>query len=182
MDKKKILLVEDEADLRMLITENLESYGYEIYPAGDGEEGLRLIRELKPDLIITDVLMPKMNGNEFVKKVRELDIGKEIPFIVLTVRKLMKDYFEAINIEEFISKPFETKELVMKIEKVFDKIGEQDQAKGKIAEKKTTPRQKPKKSAGEEHLYCNRCNKRVSSNIRQCPECGSQEFRVSHEY
>ena len=92
MDKKKILLVEDEADLRMLITENLESYGYEIYPAGDGEEGLRLIRELKPDLIITDVLMPKMNGNEFVKKVRELDIGKEIPFIVLTVRKLMKDY------------------------------------------------------------------------------------------
>lgn len=133
MDKKKILLVEDEADLRMLVAENLESYGDEVYQAEDGEEGIRRVLELKPDLIITDVLMPKMNGNEFVKKVRELDIGKEIPFIVSTVRKLMKDYFEAINIEEFLSKTFETKELARKIEGIFNKQEEQGQAKGKIA-------------------------------------------------
>ena len=89
---------------------------------------------------------------------------------------------EAINIEEFLSKPFETKELAAKIEKVFNKREEQGQAKGRIAGKKATPQQKPKKSAGEEHLYCNRCNKHVSRNMRQCPECGSQEFRISYEY
>jgi DNA-binding response OmpR family regulator len=186
MDKKKILLVEDEADLRMFVAQNLESHGYEVYQAEDGEEGIKYVLDIKPDLIITDVLMPKMNGNEFVKKVRKLDIGKEIPFIVLTVRKLMKDYFEAINIEEFISKPFETKELVRKIEKIFNKKEGQEQADGKIVIEETEPQQpqqKPEQPDEEEtHRYCNECNKRVPPGVTQCPHCGWKEFRDGKEY
>ena len=178
MGKKKILLVEDEDDLRMLMAENLESYGYEVYQAEDGEEGLKQLLTLRPDLIISDVLMPRMNGNQFLKEVRELEVGKEIPFIVLTIRKLMKDYFESIDIEEFISKPFDIKELVVKIEQVFKRQEDREWARIKSGE---SPQKKPQQSAGDQKRYCNVCNKHVPSIMTQCQHCGGTNFRISYE-
>ena len=70
MEKKKILIVEDEASLHESLGEFLSAEGFEVLNAYDGEEGLLKTNEIKPDLIILDLKMPKMNGIEFLKKIR----------------------------------------------------------------------------------------------------------------
>lgn len=120
MDKKKILVVEDEKDLRVLIALVLESRGYEVTQAEDGEEGFLLAGQIKPDVIISDVVMPKKDGSQFLKELRKTDFGKHIPFIVLTARVKMRDYFEVMEAEDFIEKPFQAEELIVRIERILN--------------------------------------------------------------
>lgn len=119
MEKKKILIVEDEPEMRMMLTLELETCGYEVFQAADGVEGFEVARKVKPDLIISDVLMPKMDGNELFKKIRAAEFGRDIPFIVLTVRGKMKDYFETVAVDDFLAKPFNAEELLAHIEIVL---------------------------------------------------------------
>ncbi|HOW35175.1 MAG TPA: response regulator [Candidatus Omnitrophota bacterium] len=119
MGRKKILVVEDENDLRQLIAEKLEAAGYDVYTVADGEQGLTFAREIKPDCILSDVVMPRMDGNKMIKALRESDFGRHIPVIVLTARTKMRDYFEMVEVAGFIDKPFKTEELVAKIEQVL---------------------------------------------------------------
>jgi len=119
VDKKKILLVEDETDLRILVAQNLQEAGYEVYQAADGNEGFRLAKEMAPDIIISDVVMPKKDGNQLLKELRKSDFGRHIPFIILTAHVKMKDYFDIVAVDDFIQKPFKTEELIARIEKVF---------------------------------------------------------------
>lgn len=119
MRKKRILLVEDEDELRTVLTLGLEEAGYEVLQAGDGEEGFRLAQEKKPDLILSDIMMPKMDGNQLLKKLRASDFGKDVPFIVLTARGKMKEYFELMDVDDFMIKPFEAEALLMRIEKAL---------------------------------------------------------------
>ena len=115
MEKKKILIVEDEPEMRKLLVLELETSGYEVFQAEDGEAGFKVAEELKPDLIISDVLMPKMNGNELLKKLRTSDFGKNVPFVVLTARGKMRDYFEIVHVTAFLEKPFGAEELLATI-------------------------------------------------------------------
>lgn len=90
MIAKKILIVDDEEPLRKILKERLEKENFVIYDAKDGEEGLKTAIEKKPDLILLDVLMPKMNGFEMTKKLREHEqstgilANNQIPIIFLT--------------------------------------------------------------------------------------------------
>lgn len=86
MSKKlnKILIVEDEQFLLEVLSDTLVAEGYQVFPAKDGVEGLKLASRVKPDLILLDVVMPKMNGLTMLKKVRACVWGKKIPVIVLT--------------------------------------------------------------------------------------------------
>jgi len=82
---KKVLVVEDEPSTRKAIVEKLERSGFEIIEAKDGEEGLKVALETRPDLILLDILMPRMDGMVMMDKVRnEGDWGKSVPIIVLT--------------------------------------------------------------------------------------------------
>jgi len=119
MIKGKILVVEDEADLRELIFEKLTEIGFQVYAACDGEEGLKKAQEIRPDIIISDVVMPEKDGNQFYKELRLTDFGKKIPFIILTARGKMKDYFEMMEVNGFIEKPFKMVELMAEIERVL---------------------------------------------------------------
>jgi len=119
MDKKKILIVEDEEDLRFLIAEGLKKIGYVVYQAGNGDEGLKVAAEMRPDLIISDIVMPKKDGNQFLKELRQKDFGKKIPFIVLSVHVKMRDYFEILGVAAFVDKPFVMEDLASVIEKVL---------------------------------------------------------------
>ena len=73
MPQKKILIVEDEEDLRKLVAEQLKMAGYEVHQAGDGEEGFATARDVKPDLILSDVIMPKKDGNQFYKELKKTE-------------------------------------------------------------------------------------------------------------
>ncbi len=170
MSKRKILIVEDEADLRSLLVEALFDGDYEIYQAGDGAEALDKAREVRPDLIITDVLMPKLRGDELVQQVKtDLSLGP-VRFIVLTARKLMREYFEAMEIDDFIAKPVSGQELRDRVRAVFDKMPSSRSAASGRASAVVAPASDPSAPAAKR---CIRCGEDVQPGEIRCPSCGS---------
>lgn len=92
MNKIKVLLVEDETSLAMILSDTLEAQGFEMRVAHDGEEGLRMFSEQKPDVLVADVMMPKMDGFEMVRRIRKND--KCTPVLFLTARSAVNDVVE----------------------------------------------------------------------------------------
>ncbi len=111
-DKKIILVVEDNHDVRTYIREQIEDE-YHTVEALHGEQGLSVAQELLPDLIITDVMMPKMDGYQFCKAIRTDEKTSHIPIIMLTARGGLDDKIEGIEsgVDSWLTKPFSTKEL-----------------------------------------------------------------------
>ena len=95
---KKILFVEDESALQKTLGEILHQEGYEMISALDGETGLRLAKEKKPDLILLDLILPKIHGLDVLKKIKEDPEIKEIPIIVLTNLEGARDINKAIEL------------------------------------------------------------------------------------
>ena len=91
----RLLVVEDEAPLRKLLVNALAEAGFRVIAAEHGEEGLHMAIQEKPDVIITDVLMPKMNGTDMLKKLREDSWGRTVPAVILT--NLSADTNELVN-------------------------------------------------------------------------------------
>lgn len=83
-NQPKILIIEDEKPLQDALTDKFTREGFSTYGAGDGEEGLQVAEHIKPDLILLDIVMPKMDGMSMLKVLRETEWGKEIPVILLT--------------------------------------------------------------------------------------------------
>ena len=115
---KRILVIEDDAAVRGLIVETIRSRGWQPTAAADGAEGLRLAREVHPDLILCDIQMPKMDGYGVLTAVRDNPVTASIPFVFLTgmgekpkVRKAMES-----GADDYIVKPFTVQELVAAIE------------------------------------------------------------------
>lgn len=107
---KKILYIEDEADQVMMLETRLKASGYKCLSALDGEEGYRLACEEKPDLILLDILLPKMNGYELTYSLKNNGATKHIPIIVVTAsgaKALEKKCLE-LGIEEIIHKPYDS--------------------------------------------------------------------------
>lgn len=115
MASQKVLIVDDDAAMVDILSVRLKAAGYEVCPASDGVEALEKVRSEKPNLIITDVLMPRMTGFEFMTKIREAPESRGIPALVISSRSNMKDYFADITGVEFIPKTYDTKELVSRI-------------------------------------------------------------------
>jgi len=96
----KVLLADDDAILHEMYAERLRAEGFNIVSAYDGEEALEKFNSEKPELVILDIMMPKMNGIDVMKKIREGDINPNTPVILLTalvqeinkIKKMMKDY------------------------------------------------------------------------------------------
>ena len=103
----KVLVVEDSSFARMAVTKVVKAIlpEVEFFEAGDGEKGLELFNTVHPDLVLTDLLMPKMTGDELIKEIRLLD--QQVPIIVMSanVQKPAKAKVEAFGITGFISKP-----------------------------------------------------------------------------
>lgn len=121
MDKKKILVIDDEPQLLAVLKTRLESNNYEVITAVDGNDGIeKLLKEL-PDLILLDIKMPKKDGYTFVKEMRANRNVKDTPVIILTARDKMKDLFAMEGINEYIVKPFKSEELLESIAKCISK-------------------------------------------------------------
>jgi len=118
-----ILVVEDEAAERQMLALNLETAGHVVLQAGNGTDALELLKKAHPDLILTDVLMPEMDGFVFCKALREHPQTKEIPVIVLTARGKMEDAFAALGVAGFLEKPSAPNVLLSTIEKTLAHYG-----------------------------------------------------------
>lgn len=128
MGKEKILVVEDEATTRTLVVFELTKVGYQVFEAEDGVAGYQIAKAMKPDLIISDILMPQMDGNELMKKLRESEFGKNILFIVLSARTQMQDYFEMMKVDDFIAKPFNKDDLLASVDRALGRLRKEKQA------------------------------------------------------
>jgi signal transduction histidine kinase len=117
VDKQRILIVEDHASLREAIRRTLEGAGYAMMPCGDGVEALRVMEETPPDLIVADILMPKMDGYDFYHAVRARSEWTSIPFIFLTALAERQDRLrgKALGVESYLTKPVDPEELLITI-------------------------------------------------------------------
>ncbi|MFH0775881.1 MAG: response regulator [bacterium] len=118
---KKILVVDDEFHIRKIIETKLKGAGHDVATAGDGEEGLRLSKELLPDLVILDLLMPKMNGLELCKALKEADQTRNIPIIALTALAQKSEIEKAkqAGADKVLTKPFSPRELLSEVEETL---------------------------------------------------------------
>ncbi len=116
MPSKKILIVDDEPTIVDMLSSRLKASGYEVCTARDGLDALRKVKTEKPDLLVIDVLMPSMSGFEATVRIREIPEFSRIPVLAISARSSMKDFFSNVAGAEFISKPFEPKDLVNRVE------------------------------------------------------------------
>jgi len=123
MGQKKILVVDDEADLIMMVQMRLEANEYEVISANDGEEGLEKAKNEKPDLILLDVMMPKINGYQVCTILKQDAQYNKIPIILFT-GKAQDDFEKAgkkAGADAFITKPFDPPDLLSKVEELLKK-------------------------------------------------------------
>ncbi|MAR50261.1 MAG: phosphate regulon transcriptional regulatory protein PhoB [Rhodobacteraceae bacterium] len=113
----KILVVEDEPNQVELIEFNLNSEGYEVIVAQDGEEALDLAEEENPDLILLDWMLPKVSGIEVCRQLRRSKMTREIPIVMLTARSEESDKIRGLDIgaDDYITKPYSIKELLARV-------------------------------------------------------------------
>lgn len=111
---QKIVIVEDEKAISDIIKYNLEREGYQVYTAYDGEEGLSVIEKVDPDMILLDIMMPKLDGLQVCKKVRQT---KDTPIIMLTAKAEEIDKVVGLELgaDDYITKPFGMRELIARI-------------------------------------------------------------------
>jgi len=118
----KVLIVEDEPKLAQLLKDAIGSYCYSVILATDGNEGFQKYLKVKPDIIITDIMMPNLNGLDMTIKVKELD--ENIPIIILSAFAEQDKLLKAIDIgiNKYFIKPFDPDELIEHIEKIALKL------------------------------------------------------------
>ncbi|MBO6537443.1 MAG: response regulator transcription factor [Balneolaceae bacterium] len=134
MAKKTILVVDDEKDLLDLIEYNLKKEGFKVLKAENGKEGIEVAKEHKPDLVLLDIMMPKMDGLEAVEIMRKDDDLKRIPIIFLTARSDENTEIEGLNKggDDFITKPISTTKLVSRIKAVMRRFDDTAEAVNKL--------------------------------------------------
>lgn len=120
-DKKTILIVDDVSQIRKILRYNLEEEGYDVIDADSGEKALEYASENIPDLIVLDIMMPKMDGYEVLRRLRESDITRHIPVIFLTAKAQRKDVLKGIEAggNDYVVKPYNFDDLHGKIDKLI---------------------------------------------------------------
>src|SRR5688572_13045152 len=114
----RILVIEDEKDIVRLLKYNLEKEGYSVLAAGDGQAGLDLARKEKPDLILLDLMLPKMDGIQVCKAIRQ---ESKVPIIMLTAKKEEIDRILGLELgaDDYVTKPFSVRELMVRVKAVL---------------------------------------------------------------
>ena len=124
--KQKILIVEDEKDIRDLVELHLQKAGFQTSAASDGEAAFRLIQRSRPDLIVLDLMLPEMDGKELAKILKAREETKSIPIVMLTAKSEEVDRIVGFELgaDDYIPKPFSPRELVLRVQAVLKRTGE----------------------------------------------------------
>lgn len=122
MGKIQVLLVEDEATLAMIIKDTLDGEDFEIRLAGDGEERLKKYKEVRPDVIVSDIMMPRMDGFTMVKQIRKTN--SYLPVLFLSARSAAADVVEGFETggNDYLKKPFGMAERIIRIKALLHKV------------------------------------------------------------
>jgi CheY-like chemotaxis protein len=118
----KILVADDSATVRHLILKFLDGEGYDIVTTSDSANVVDLIQEINPDLVISDIMMPGMDGYTFVRHIRKEETQKSLPVIIMSTKskETMEDLFVAYGISGYLQKPFNKEQLVAMIKAVSE--------------------------------------------------------------
>ena len=121
---KKILIVEDNPGIQMSLQDEFEAEGYRVFISGNGNEGLKMVKDHHPDLIILDIMLPGLNGYEVCKKLRME--GNTTPVIMLTVKDKEIDKVLGLELgaDDYVTKPFSVRELSARVKTIFRRIDE----------------------------------------------------------
>ncbi len=117
--KNKVLFVEDEADLTTIVADTLRGQGYEVITAGNGVDGLQKFRSEGADIVIADVMMPRMDGFTMAKEIRKL--SPAVPLLFLTAKSTIDDVEEGFEVgaNDYLKKPFELRELIVRMKSLL---------------------------------------------------------------
>ena len=135
----KVLVIDDEAPIRLLCRVNLEAEDMQVLEAEDGTEGLELARREKPDVILLDVMMPGLDGWEVLHQLLDDEQTKEIPIVFLTARAELRDRARGLELGgvDYVTKPFNPTELAPLVQELIERVerGEREEIrKERIAE------------------------------------------------
>ena len=135
----KVLIIDDEAPIRLLCRVNLEAEGMEVVEAPDGPTGLEVVESERPDAILLDVMMPGLDGWSVAERLLEMEDPREIPIVFLTARADLRDRARGMDLGglDYITKPFNPVDLASLVEEVVSAVarGEREQLRAdKIAE------------------------------------------------
>ncbi len=121
MSHEKILVVEDESALRTILKFQLEGAGYDVMTADDGVEGLEKVQEVLPDLVLLDVMMPRMDGSEVCRQLRASFLTSQIPVIMLTARGQIQDKIAGLDVgaNDYLTKPYSLDELLIRVRNIL---------------------------------------------------------------
>lgn len=120
-DKGHLLVIEDEKNIAELIQYNLEQAGFRVSVAGDGDEGLQLLARDLPELVLLDLLLPRVDGLEFCRRLRRDDRTRHVPVIMLTAKASEADKVAGLELgaDDYVTKPFSPRELVARVHAVL---------------------------------------------------------------
>jgi DNA-binding response OmpR family regulator len=135
----RVLVIDDEEPIRLLCRVNLEAEGMDVLEAADGPTGLERARTQQPDVVLLDVMMPKLDGWKVAEELLEDDRTQDIPIIFLTARAEFRDRARGLDIGgvDYVTKPFNPLDLAPLVRELLDRIerGERDELRGeKLAE------------------------------------------------
>lgn len=134
MSKQTILVVDDEQDLLDLIEYNLKKEGFDVLKAENGQEGIDIAKESHPDLVLLDIMMPKMDGLAVCERIRQDPNTSRIPIIFLTARGDERTEIEGLNrgADDYITKPISTTKLISRIKAVLRRFDETEQEENRL--------------------------------------------------
>jgi len=123
--KQKILVVDDESQITRVLRHILTAHDYAVRTADDGVAGFELFREWRPDLVLTDLQMPEMDGLELCRRIRS---GSDVPIVILSVRDEEETIVEALDAgaDDYVTKPFSTNELLARLRSAFRRAPKQE--------------------------------------------------------
>jgi two-component system, OmpR family, response regulator len=119
----RLLVVDDEPSIRELLTASLRFAGFEVFPAADGAEALKLADQHRPDLVVLDIMLPDLDGFTVTRKLRER--GRDVPVVFLTARDDTSDKVTGLTVggDDYVTKPFSLEEVVARIRAVLRRTG-----------------------------------------------------------
>jgi DNA-binding response OmpR family regulator len=118
---ERILVIEDDPSVRTLLQKSLTAHGYSVLVAKDGVEGLTMLETERPDLIVVDIMMPRLDGMTLVRAIKKNEVTGPIPVIFLTAKNDPKSMIEGINVgaKFYVTKPFQIDDLISKVKKAL---------------------------------------------------------------